>query len=347
MSPKLAPSMLTDAARLGRTQDNWTTLESQPVDPMTGGTAFVTLPESQILEQKPPLHPFSISLPITAVPIALNRHRVPRPESQGDWNAKKDVIRSLYLDGNLPLNDVMGIMSKEHSFSATERMYKRQFQKWNWKKYNTKAFQRSRTQGLLVETRRGVATCRRPARRHLNQVPIQVKSQSHRGSRESCAQTPPRPAGKCLYGNRLYEWAEKTYAGIRDIILDTARRNVSWGRLNRHQRVSPYGFAVRCSFCVAFDFFNMRDFGNFGRLLRQGFMDIEHVIAVDPEPITFYEELLIHIPYHHVLHSIHRIVADYYTAIRGECDFSSICARHRVIRSTLTITPTRSPSSCG
>ncbi|KAK2007398.1 hypothetical protein LZ32DRAFT_662930 [Colletotrichum eremochloae] len=173
MSFNLVPPMLTDAALLGSAESNWVTMDIQVFDPAADCTGFTTLQEPPILPQNLAFRPLSTSVPITAPQTALDRPRVPRPESQGDWNAKKDVIRRLYLDENLPLKDIIDVMSKEHSFSATERMYKRQFQKWNWKKYNTKALQRSRAEGIAVETCRGVATCRRPAKRHLNHVFIQ------------------------------------------------------------------------------------------------------------------------------------------------------------------------------
>ncbi|WDK18592.1 n1-acetylpolyamine oxidase [Colletotrichum graminicola] len=41
------------------------------------------------MRQNLPFHPFSASVSISADQIALNRPRVPRPESQEDWDAKK------------------------------------------------------------------------------------------------------------------------------------------------------------------------------------------------------------------------------------------------------------------
>jgi Clr5 domain len=36
-----------------------------------------------------------------------------------DWNAHKAIIRSLYLDENRKLAEVMRMMATEHKFSAT------------------------------------------------------------------------------------------------------------------------------------------------------------------------------------------------------------------------------------
>ncbi|KAK4186340.1 hypothetical protein QBC35DRAFT_387434 [Podospora australis] len=58
------------------------------------------------------------------------------PSSSADWEAKKSVIKELYMDQNQILNDVMKTMLETHKFRATARMYKGQFQKWNWMKYN-------------------------------------------------------------------------------------------------------------------------------------------------------------------------------------------------------------------
>ncbi|KAK3342054.1 hypothetical protein B0T25DRAFT_357665 [Lasiosphaeria hispida] len=58
------------------------------------------------------------------------------PTSAADWEAKKDVINELYMTRNLILNDVMAIMLSKHKFKATARMYKGQFAKWGWSKYN-------------------------------------------------------------------------------------------------------------------------------------------------------------------------------------------------------------------
>ncbi|KAK0633841.1 Clr5 domain-containing protein [Immersiella caudata] len=58
------------------------------------------------------------------------------PTSSADWEAKKGIIMELYMTQNLILNDVIQIMLSEHKFKATARMYKGQFAKWSWTKYN-------------------------------------------------------------------------------------------------------------------------------------------------------------------------------------------------------------------
>ncbi|KAK4102303.1 hypothetical protein N658DRAFT_423852, partial [Parathielavia hyrcaniae] len=58
------------------------------------------------------------------------------PSSQADWEARKQMIRELYMNQNMILNEVIEIMLTKHKFKATARMYKGQFAKWKWTKYN-------------------------------------------------------------------------------------------------------------------------------------------------------------------------------------------------------------------
>lgn len=46
-------------------------------------------------------------------------HVTTRPESQADWEVKKERLRSLYLEDNLPLKEIMDVMLNRDSFSAT------------------------------------------------------------------------------------------------------------------------------------------------------------------------------------------------------------------------------------
>lgn len=41
------------------------------------------------------------------------------PTSPGDWESKKRIIRELYMDQNMILNEVMEIMVTKHKFKAT------------------------------------------------------------------------------------------------------------------------------------------------------------------------------------------------------------------------------------
>ncbi|KAK1977491.1 hypothetical protein LZ30DRAFT_601143 [Colletotrichum cereale] len=120
MSINRIPPILTNAPLLGSIEDDWgITTNLQPFDPTADCTDFIALPGLSTLPQDFKFRPFSTSLPINTAPITINQPRVLRPESQEDWDAKKDVIRCLYLDENLPLKEIIDVMSKEHSFAAT------------------------------------------------------------------------------------------------------------------------------------------------------------------------------------------------------------------------------------
>jgi len=43
----------------------------------------------------------------------------PRLPVSADWHRFKGVIRTLYIENNLPLKEVRAIMEREHSFKAT------------------------------------------------------------------------------------------------------------------------------------------------------------------------------------------------------------------------------------
>ncbi|KAL2157863.1 hypothetical protein VTH06DRAFT_4916 [Thermothelomyces fergusii] len=58
------------------------------------------------------------------------------PVSASDWESKKQIIWELYIDQNMFLNEVIEIMITKYNFKATARMYKGQFAKWKWAKYN-------------------------------------------------------------------------------------------------------------------------------------------------------------------------------------------------------------------
>ncbi|KAH9233856.1 hypothetical protein K456DRAFT_53372 [Colletotrichum gloeosporioides 23] len=51
--------------------------------------------------------------------VLVTRNDVVHPQSQEDWEEKKEGIRHLYLERNLPLKEIRRIMYEEHSFSAT------------------------------------------------------------------------------------------------------------------------------------------------------------------------------------------------------------------------------------
>ena len=51
-----------------------------------------------------------------------------------DWERHRETITRLYIDHRRPLKEVVSIMTKEHNFIATARMYKSRIAQWNLKK---------------------------------------------------------------------------------------------------------------------------------------------------------------------------------------------------------------------
>ncbi|KZL68692.1 hypothetical protein CT0861_03822 [Colletotrichum tofieldiae] len=95
-------------------------------DPITEVTNWVGSTSPQLLfSQELALRPAPTLVPTTIIALpeaaAVSAYKSSsfRPECPEDWEAKKDAIRSLYLEDNLPLRELMGIMSRKHAFSAT------------------------------------------------------------------------------------------------------------------------------------------------------------------------------------------------------------------------------------
>ncbi|WQF85332.1 Putative Clr5 domain-containing protein [Colletotrichum destructivum] len=294
------PTATADSTLLGTLDGDQAASEPQLWDASAEYTELITSPGALGLMQGLAFRPASASKSLTTWPTtATGQPRVSRPESQEDWDAKKDTIRKLYLEENLPLQDVVDTMSKKHSFSATERMYKRQFQKWNWRKYNTKAYQQSHAQCIHVKSSRGMATCRRPARRRRpKQVPIHKSTVYHLAVRSNpnFAQDTTTFTIPLFHGNQTYEWLEKTYANLREIIVGTARRDPAWSQSDRYcLRTASGAFAYR-QFELAFDFSDIEDYTNYGSTLRSAFLEVENTLHSAYEPIDVFVHLLVYIP---------------------------------------------------
>ncbi|KAF3763860.1 hypothetical protein M406DRAFT_357254 [Cryphonectria parasitica EP155] len=78
----------------------------------------------------------------------------PAPGSQ-EWEAHKSMINDLYMGRNLNLNEVVEQMRLSCDFIATPRMYKAQFAKWGWSKYNCKRMRRDVSSGKPVVRSQG------------------------------------------------------------------------------------------------------------------------------------------------------------------------------------------------
>ncbi|GJD00019.1 N1-acetylpolyamine oxidase [Colletotrichum higginsianum] len=120
MDLNLFPTVTANFTLLGTLDGDQAASEPQLWDTSAEYTELITSPGALGLMQGLAFRPAPAPAPVTTWPTtAIGQPRVPRPESQEDWDAKKDTIRKLYLEENLPLQDVIDTMSKKHSFSAT------------------------------------------------------------------------------------------------------------------------------------------------------------------------------------------------------------------------------------
>ncbi|KAF9881824.1 hypothetical protein CkaCkLH20_00970 [Colletotrichum karsti] len=202
--------------------------------------------------------------------------------SPRDWEAKKEIIRRLYLIENLPLKELIDMMRRMHGFHATERMYKRQFVKWGWKKYNTKGLQDG-----LVERPPGKATCRRPPRGRMIRF-----SASNIDILYFASNMPVM----LNHGSNLDRMKHAILTSQRDLIYGTLRRDPEWTTRDRLNICKTSGDLVIETTWVANNLFMVGDLQKAGAVFRQVFRSLETVI--DDEPITFFEPLLLDMPYH-------------------------------------------------
>lgn len=176
-------------------------------------------------------------------------------------------------------------------------MYKRQFKKWNWRKYNTKGLRQSRLEGDVVETCRGTTTCKRPARRHLRNgwtcgnrtSTIPESKPQYRVSR--CAPTIPH---LLLHGNQHHLWTETVFSSLRDLIEGTARIDLDWKTSHRFKRLPSHAVNACMLFQLAVDMFEVEDYRNGGVILRQAFREVDDII--EENGINTFLDLLIDIP---------------------------------------------------
>lgn len=144
-----------------------------------------------------------------------------------------------------------------------------------------------------------MATCRRPARRHRpNQVPIHKSTVYHLAGRSSpnTAQDTTTLTIPLFHGNQTYEWIEKTYANLREIIVGTARRDPDWSQSNRFISKGSAGLSAYCQFGLAFELFDLEDCTNYGSILREAFREVENTVHGAYDPIDMFDNLLVSIP---------------------------------------------------
>ncbi|KAK4443357.1 Clr5 domain-containing protein [Podospora aff. communis PSN243] len=184
------------------------------------------------------------------------------PSKPADWEVLKPVIKNLYLGDNLRLQDVISVMRETHQFRATARMYKTQFLKWGWHKYDTanrikwqESTSRSPRKGKKG-VRRGYGTT--------VEVPLP--------KRLNIFQTAALDASKSQPLLRVM-------ASFRNFILGSSEQKHGWLLQSPFTKPSGYNSVMISHLMGALLQFQEGRVSQGGRLLRAAFLELEAVIA--------------------------------------------------------------------
>ncbi|KAF4487538.1 hypothetical protein CGGC5_v005710 [Colletotrichum fructicola Nara gc5] len=220
-----------------------------------------------------------------------------RPQTRQEWDTLKDVIRHLYLVENFTLEEVANTMLRDHSFAATKRMYKRQFKRWDWKKYNTQSVQESKETGRAIEMSQGQTTCRRPMRSKRN-INIESAWAIRRCSSARVPTTSATPSTKLTCANGDDKRALQLFTSLRDLIHGTFRRdNAGWSSENlRFTGLPTTGRLLVSKMDQAIRLFESKHHKQGGIMLREAFRNLEDVMERDA--IEIYQVVLLYIPFY-------------------------------------------------
>ncbi|KAL3291755.1 N1-acetylpolyamine oxidase [Colletotrichum asianum] len=239
----------------------------------------------------------NLSLRPSQSPESSGQDEPRRPQTRQEWDAMKDVIRQLYMVENFTLEEVATAMLREHSFAATKRMYKRQFKRWDWKKYNTQSVQESKETGRAIEMPQGQTTCRRPMRSKRN-INIESAWATRRciSARVPIASATPPTKLTCANGDD--KRTLQLFSSLRDLIYGTFRRdNAGWSSENlRFTGLPTTGRLLVSQMDQAIRLFESKQYKQGGIMLREAFRSLEDVMERDA--IEIYQVVLMYIPYY-------------------------------------------------
>ncbi|KAE9569517.1 hypothetical protein CGMCC3_g14388 [Colletotrichum fructicola] len=231
--------------------------------------------------------------------MSLGAQKLPRPRPGQDWDAKKDILQRLYLKENKPLGEIVGIMHHQYLFLATERMYKRQFMKWKWRKYNSEGLRQSQLSGDRVEMVEDEMTCQRPRRRRLG--PLLGRRYTWR---QENGPFPIPPTCIVLLLNRTGD-RSRSY-------VQYTRRDPEWHRRARFNYLPIPGRHFKALARLGAYFFDIKDFKRGGNISQEAFQGIEGIL--NQAPIATFRMLLLEIPNlltdHGILQSYLQLVSE-------------------------------------
>ncbi|KAL3291744.1 N1-acetylpolyamine oxidase [Colletotrichum asianum] len=222
--------------------------------------------------------------------MVLGAQKLARPRSGQDWDAKKGTLQRLYLKENKPL----------------KRMYKRQFMKWKWRKYNSEGLRQSQLSGDRVEMVEGEMTCQRPRRRRLG-PPLGRK---YAGRQENG----PLPIlSTCIiHGSENDRLSYGLLLNLHDLIQGASHRDPEWHRRAKFNYLPIPGRHFKALARLGAYFFDIKEFKRGGTIFQEAFRGIEGIL--DQEPIAIFRMLLLEIPHlltdHGILQSYLKLVSD-------------------------------------
>lgn len=220
-----------------------------------------------------------------------------------DWEAHKQVIKDLYMGQNLNLNEVVERM-RTYNFHATPRMYKAQFARWTWSKYNCKRMRRDLSSGKAIEKSTG-KSCHRVKRQRPTKAPKRKDQSASQATQEASppaevdtAQTaavirrPQYPQLSVLsyqvaHADDGTRFMQSVLTDIRNHVYSFFSRKPEWQRSSGTGLISAYNYAFYDSFRIAMDSFVKNEHFNGGEILRQAFVEVEEALQTDYSS-TFY-----------------------------------------------------------
>ncbi|KAK3331391.1 hypothetical protein B0H66DRAFT_469031 [Apodospora peruviana] len=246
-------------------------LPSLPVSPDAPDLAVVSSAPIQLSLPTPSFGENGASGLSTAI-SDVSPERPLVPTSAADWESKKAIIQELYMNKNLILNDVVDIMLSTHNFKATARMYKGQFAKWRWTKYN-KSGNPSSSSNYKTKSRPSRRTSTALVGCAMDHVAKPALPQSRR--------PPSQPAEllRLLYQNEDTFQVESTLNAYSSYISKWSERETPWrSSLGFHDVMSQENSILQ-NFSIALAHFGNARTSLGGEVLRRAFLQIEDAVA--------------------------------------------------------------------
>ncbi|KAF6828532.1 N1-acetylpolyamine oxidase [Colletotrichum musicola] len=215
------------------------------------------------------------------------------PTTADHWKDRKHVLHELYMTQNLSLRDTATIMLTENSFYATERMYKRQFIKWNWFKYETKRLRAERSRnGNNVHVCNG-KTVRRSRPR------VQTHPSKSAGSVErdfiQYEDASLNPNAGLLHLGTQSRHQEHLIITLRNFLAGSSEQDQVWGSTSRYQTMLFVGSEIYDELETAKLLFALDNSRAAGVVLRGAFRNLESY-AKQSDDIALYWHLCFTIP---------------------------------------------------